>query len=63
MNTAEERHTDQVATLPGFFGRYIRVFTAPDILFQGFRSRPDWCSCPQVGSTRSASFRADPGPG
>ena len=40
MNTADEQHTDQVATLPGLFGRYIRVFTAPDILFQGFGPAP-----------------------
>ena len=24
MNTAEEQHTDQIPTLPGLFGRYIR---------------------------------------
>ena len=50
MNTAEEQHTDQVATLPGLFGRYIRVFTAPDVLFQGFRGRPDWAGAMFLGA-------------
>ena len=50
MNTAEERFTGHAATLPGLFGRYIRVFTAPDILFQGLRSRPDWAGAVFLGA-------------
>ena len=50
MNTAEEQHTEQSDTPPGLFGRYIRVFTAPDILFQGFRSRPDWAGAMFLGA-------------
>ena len=50
MNTAEEQHTEQSDTLPGLFGRYIRVFTAPDILFQGLRSRPDWAGAMFLGA-------------
>ena len=50
MNTAKEQHTDQVATLPGLFGRYICVFTAPDILFQGLRGRPDWAGAMFLGA-------------
>jgi hypothetical protein len=50
MNTAEDRHTGQVATLPGLFGRYIRVFTAPDILFQALRGQPEWASAMFLGA-------------
>jgi hypothetical protein len=50
MNTAEEQHTGQSDTLPGLFGRYIRVFTAPDSLFQGLRSRPDWAGAMFLGA-------------
>ena len=55
MNTAEEQHTDQVATLPGLFGRYIRVVTAPDTLFQGLRGRPDWTGAIFLGAALIAA--------
>ena len=57
MNTAEEQHTEQSDTLPGLFGRYIRLFTAPDILFQGFRSRPDWAGAMFLGAALIAAGR------
>ena len=57
MNTAEEQHRDQVATLSGLFGRYIRVFSAPDVLFQGFRSRPDWAGAMFLGAALIAAGR------
>ena len=50
MNTAEDRHTGQVATLPGLFGRYIRVFTAPDTLFQALRGQPEWAGAMFLGA-------------
>jgi len=50
MNTGEDRHTGQVATLPGLFGRYIRVFTAPDILFQALRGQPEWAGAMFLGA-------------
>lgn len=49
MNAAGEGNTDQEATLPGLFGRYIRVFTAPDVLFEGLRSRPAWAGATLLG--------------
>ena len=55
MNTAEEQHTDQVATLPGLFVRYIRVVTAPDVLFQGLRGRPDWAGAIFLGAALIAA--------
>ena len=55
MNTAEEKHTDQVATLPGLFVRYIRVVTAPDVLFQGLRGRPDWAGAIFLGAALIAA--------
>ncbi len=50
MNTGGKEHTEQEAELPGLFARYIRVFTSPDILFQGLRSRPDWAGAMLLGS-------------
>ena len=50
MNDGGKEHTDQETDLPGFFGRYTRVFTSPDILFQGLRSRPDWAGAMLLGS-------------
>jgi hypothetical protein len=55
MNTAEEQHTEQSDTLPS---RYIRVFTAPDSLFQGLRSRPDWAGAMFLGASLVAAGRA-----
>ena len=37
--------------------RYIRLFTAPDILFQGFRSRPDWAGAMFLGAALIAAGR------
>lgn len=50
MDTAEEQYTEQGATGPGLFGRYVRVFVTPDLLFQGLRSRPDWVGALLLGS-------------
>ncbi len=49
MNAGGEGHTDQEADLPGLFGRYIRVFTSPDTLFQGLRTRPEWAGAMLLG--------------
>lgn len=49
MNAAGEEHTDQEATGPGLFSRYLRVFVAPDLLFQGLRTRPDWAGALLLG--------------
>ncbi len=50
MKPVEREHTDQKATGPGLFGRYVRVFTSPDVLFQGLRTRPDWIGALLLGS-------------
>ena len=50
MNAGGKEHTDQEADLPSLFGRYIRVFTSPDILFQGLRTRPEWAGAMLLGS-------------
>ena len=50
MNVAEREHSEQEGTLPGLFGRYVRVFTSPDTLFRGLRTRPHWVGAMLLGS-------------
>ena len=50
MNAGGREYTDREADLPGLFGRYIRVFTSPDILFQGLRTQPKWAGPMLLGS-------------
>ena len=50
MNVVEKEHSEQEVTLPGLFGRYIRVFTSPNTLFRGLRERPDWAGAMLLGS-------------
>ena len=50
MNVVEKERSEQEGTLPGLFSRYVRVFTAPDTLFQGLRRRPHWAGAMLLGS-------------
>lgn len=50
MKPVEREHMEQKATGPGLFGRYVRVFTSPDVLFQGLRTRPHWIGALLLGS-------------
>ena len=58
MDTAEEQYTEQGATGPGLFGRYVRVFVTPDLLFQGLRSRSDWAGAMVLGAVLTAAGTA-----
>ncbi len=55
MDAVGEEHTDQEATPPGLFNRYIRVFFSPDLLFQGLRSRPAWAGALLLGAVLAAA--------
>ncbi len=50
MDAVGVEHTDQEATPPALFIRYVRVFFSPDLLFQGLRSRPDWVGALLLGA-------------
>lgn len=50
MNPPGEEHTDRSVAPSGLFGRYFRVFFAPDLLFQQLRIRPDWAGAWLLGA-------------
>ena len=49
-NPVGEEHTDHAAAPPGLLGRYVRVFFAPDLLFQQLRIRPEWTGAWLLGA-------------
>ena len=58
MDAVGVEHTDQEATPPALFIRYVRVFFSPDLLFQGLRNRPVWVGALLLGAVLTAAGTA-----
>jgi hypothetical protein len=50
MNDEGKEQPDQATAVPGLFSRYIRIFVAPDLLFQGLRTQPLWGGAMLLGA-------------